>query len=53
MAALTAGRKVIARKPNPYDMGLEVSYTVAATTVIYEGAFVKIDVDRRRSSDEL
>ena len=44
MAALTAGRKVPTRKPNPYDMGLEVSYTVAASTTIYEGSFVRIDV---------
>lgn len=43
MSALTAGRKVVTRKPNPYDHGIEVSYTVAASTTIFEGSFVRID----------
>lgn len=44
MAALTADRKVITRKLDPSQGGLIVSFTVAASTTIYEGSFVKIDV---------
>ena len=43
MAALTALRKVATRKVDPNQGGLEIHYTVAASTTIYEGAFVRID----------
>lgn len=43
MSALTADRKVKTRKIDFNQGGLEVSYTVAASTTIYEGAFVRID----------
>ncbi len=43
MAALTAGRKVSSRKMNPYDGGYEITFSIAATTVIFEGAFCRLD----------
>lgn len=43
MAALSAGRKVNTRKIDPMQGGIEITYDVAASTTIYEGAFVRID----------
>lgn len=43
MSALTAGRKVDTKRIDPNQMGLEISFTVAASTKIYEGSFNRID----------
>lgn len=43
MAALTAFRKVNTRKIDFNQSGVEMTYTVAASTTIYQGAFVRID----------
>ena len=43
MAALTAGRKVITKKIDKDHGGFVSDYTIAASTTIYEGAFVRMD----------